>query len=54
MKQPKYTDLLRYPHGYKPANQTDIKETFARIAERQKEEAAWRLKNAIELKRKAK
>ena len=30
MKPIKYTDSLRYPHGYKRAAETDITRTFAR------------------------
>lgn len=42
MKTPRYTDN-RYPHGYKPAAQTDIRKTFNRvraIQARNAEEAA--------------
>jgi hypothetical protein len=39
---------------YVPAERTDLKKTFARIREQQRVEAEWRLKNAIDLKRKAK
>jgi hypothetical protein len=31
MKQPKYTDLNKYPNGYKKSNHTDIAATFRRI-----------------------
>ena len=27
---PRYTDSWRYPHGYTPAEATDIRRTFAR------------------------
>lgn len=36
MKQPKYTDSHKFPHGYVPAAATDISKTFARIAEQAK------------------
>lgn len=36
MKQPKYTDLQRFPNGYVPAASTDISKTFARITEQAK------------------
>lgn len=39
MKAPRYTDAHRYPHGYKPAAATNIRETFARI-ERQQQRVA--------------
>ncbi|MFE8033818.1 hypothetical protein [Thiohalocapsa marina] len=39
MKQPRFTDTHRYPHGYRPAAATDIRKTFARI-ERQQQRAA--------------
>lgn len=39
MKPVRFTDLDRYPHGYRSAAQTDIRETFARI-ERQQQRAA--------------
>lgn len=54
MKTPKFTDLARYPNGYKPANQTDIKETFARVIEQQRLSAKERLEKCIDLRRKTK
>jgi hypothetical protein len=54
MKTPKYSDLHKYPHGYKPANQTDVKATFARVIEQQRLAAKERLEKCIELKRKTK
>ena len=54
MKEPKYTDRHRYPNGYKPANQTNIRETFDRIERDQRERAEERLKKCIALKVKSK
>ncbi len=54
MKAPKFTDLARYPHGYKPANQTNVAETFARVEAEQKSRAKERLEKCIEIRRKAK
>ena len=39
MKPPRYTDAHRYPHGYRPAAATDIRETFSRI-ERERQRAS--------------
>lgn len=39
MKTPRFTDAERYPHGYRTAAQTDIRETFARF-ERQLQRAS--------------
>lgn len=47
MKTPRYTDL-RYPNGYKPAAQTDIRKTFARIRAEQKAKAEQEARNAAE------
>lgn len=41
MKQPRYTDSARYPHGYTPSDKTDIRETFRRATEPQGEFAEW-------------
>lgn len=51
MKPPKFTDRHRYPHGYKPANQTDIRETFLRVQEEQRQNAAERLRKCVEMKK---
>jgi hypothetical protein len=39
MKKPKFTDLSRYPHGYRPANKTDVRETFRRVLRERQAEA---------------
>lgn len=54
MREPKYTDRHRYPHGYKPANQTNVKETFDRVENERKAAAKERLEKCIDLRRKAK
>lgn len=54
MKTPRYTDLHRYPHGYKPSNETNIKETFERVENEQKASAAERLRKCIAIKARAK
>lgn len=33
--RPRFTDKHRYPHGYRKADQTDVRATFARVRERQ-------------------
>ncbi len=38
MKTPRYTDLLRYPNGWRKAVDTNVAETFARV--RAEQEAA--------------
>lgn len=38
--KPKFTDGHRYPNGYKPAVDTNIKETFERIKRQRKQNAA--------------
>ena len=43
-----------FPFEYRNSSSTDLKETFEKARRKQKEEAAWRLKNAIELRRKTK
>ena len=57
MKNPRYTDT-RYPHGYRPAAQTDIRKTFARVraaqakaAEQAAADAAEREQKLMPLKR---
>ncbi len=51
MKEPKYTDL-RYPLGYVTAEKSRepgyLQKRFEEIRERQKQEAAQRLKNVIQ------
>jgi len=37
--KPRYTDAQKYPHGYKPACETDIGRTFERIRRQQKANA---------------
>lgn len=40
MKTPRYTDLHKYPNGYKKAAETDMEKTFRRILnERARNEA---------------
>jgi hypothetical protein len=41
MKTPRYTDQHRYPRGYTPARETDIRRTFEQ-ARLEQEEAARR------------
>lgn len=36
MKQPKFTDAAKYPHGYRRSAETDITVTFRRIKAEQK------------------
>jgi hypothetical protein len=36
--KPKYTDLKRYPRGYKPSHDTDITKTWAEARRRMEEE----------------
>lgn len=38
--KPRYTDMHKYPHGYKAACDTDIGRTFERIRRQQKANAA--------------
>lgn len=40
MMRPKFTDLLRYPHGYTHA--TNVAKTFARVRREQVDEAKSR------------
>ena len=51
MKEPKFTDQHRYPHGYKPARETDIRETFARAQEQIRQNAAERVRKCVEMKK---
>ena len=57
MKPPKYSDLHRYRNGYTPSEQMGegyLSRRFKEIEARQKEEAANRLKQIIQIKRGAK
>ena len=54
MKEPRYTDLHRYPNGYTPANQTNVKATFDRVEAQRKAAAKERLEKCIEMKRRSK
>ena len=47
MKTPRYTDT-RYANGYRPAAQTDIRKTFARVRAYQKAKEAEAVANAAE------
>ena len=52
--KPRFTDLDRYKYGYTPADETDIRKTFARVrAEQQKNREEAQVKVAP-LKRAAK
>jgi hypothetical protein len=51
VKEPKYTDLHKYPHGYRTSNQTDIRETFARVIAEQRKTAEELLRKCIQMKR---
>lgn len=55
MKTPKYTDLDRYPNGWKPAAQTNVAETFARVRKAAEEkarlEAEQRLDKVIRMRK---
>jgi hypothetical protein len=37
MKTPKYTDLHRYPNGYRKSTETDVTGTFRRIRREQEQ-----------------
>ena len=43
-----------FPFEYRSSAATDVRKTFERIREQQRKDLEWRVKNAIELKRKAK
>ena len=47
MRQPNYTDT-RYPFGYRPSAQTDIRKTFARVRAEQKAKEAEAASNQAE------
>ena len=47
MKTPRYCDT-RYPHGYRPSAQTDIRKTFARVRAEQRAKAERDQQNAQE------
>lgn len=49
--KPKYTDN-RYPHGYKKAVETDIRETFRRIRAEQKKQAEALVHVLVSIQRK--
>lgn len=51
MKTPRYSDM-RYPHGYKPAAQTDIRRTFNRVRAEQKAAAEREAENLREAEQK--
>lgn len=55
MKTPKFTDLDRYPNGWKPAASTNVAETFARVRKEMEEkgrrEAEQRLDQVIRFRK---
>lgn len=51
MKEPKYTDLHKYPNGYKKSTHTDIKRTFNRIRAEQAKNEAEKDEKVRELKK---
>ena len=51
MKTPRYCDT-RYPHGYRPSAQTDIRKTFARVRAEQKAAAELEARNKAEAEQK--
>lgn len=57
IKPTKFQDAHRFNLPYVPVSQQGegyLQKRFEAIRARQKEEAVWRLKNAIEIKRRAK
>lgn len=51
-KSPRFTDLGRYPHGYKPSNDTDITKSWERARkqiEKDKQERAEKVRDIKQL-----
>ena len=48
MKQPRYTDLHRYPHGYVKSGSTDVAATFRRVRAEQQRAAEQAQRDAAE------
>lgn len=53
-KEPKFTDTLRYPHGYTPSGSTDIRRLFERVRAQQEavKREAEKIVRPIQQKRK--
>jgi len=49
MKPPRFTDMHRWPNGYRRAAETDISKTFARVRVEQKKAAEQAALDAAEL-----
>lgn len=49
-KAPRFTDLDRYPHGYKPSNETDITKSWERARKQIEKEKQERAEKVREIK----
>ena len=54
MKTPRYTDMHRFPHGYRKSTSTDIEITFRRVKQEQAKNVAERERKVQPLKRASK
>lgn len=54
MKEPKWTDLHKRPHGYRRAVDTNVAETFERVKREQERNAAERADKVAKIRIKGK